>query len=168
MCGGIGAGGRQGRLQARTAPAATSPFTIVPAMASIGSSRLCAHAEKLCQYGHFTQLRRKVSTTTCAKSRPVVSRTSAALFQHCQVRLISLPSVNLAHENTIRIVPRSAPRAGLLGDRRSVERDAIEKTRRSIQLSCNFPISFRDFADITYTPRVTNVSLYRTIESRDR
>lgn len=84
MCGGIGAGGRQGRLQARTAPAATSPFTIVPAMASIGSSRLCAHAEKLCQYGHFTQLRRKVSTTTCAKSRPVVSRTSAALFQHCQ------------------------------------------------------------------------------------
>ncbi|XP_012216105.1 all trans-polyprenyl-diphosphate synthase PDSS1 [Linepithema humile] len=53
-------------------------------MACIGSSRLCAHVEKLCQYGHFTQLRRKVSTTTCAKSRPVDSRPSGALLKHCQ------------------------------------------------------------------------------------
>ncbi|KAH0952497.1 hypothetical protein HN011_001017 [Eciton burchellii] len=48
------------------------------------SSRLCAHVEKLCQFRHFTQLRRKVSTTTCVKSRPVVSRTNDALFQRCQ------------------------------------------------------------------------------------
>lgn len=86
--GGIGAGDQLGLLRQRR-----SPLTIVSTMASIGSGRLCAHAEKLCQYGHFTQLR-KVSTTTCAKSRPAVSRTSGALFQHCQVcfsRLRTLP-----------------------------------------------------------------------------
>ncbi|XP_011633789.1 decaprenyl-diphosphate synthase subunit 1 [Pogonomyrmex barbatus] len=53
-------------------------------MACIGSSRLCAHVERLCQFGHFAQLRRKVSTTTCVKSRPVNPRTSNALLPHCQ------------------------------------------------------------------------------------
>ncbi|KAG5325912.1 DPS1 synthase, partial [Acromyrmex heyeri] len=62
-----------------------SPLTIVLAMASIGSSRLCAHVERLCQFGHFAQLRRKVSTTTCVKSRSVLSsRTSGTLLQHYQ------------------------------------------------------------------------------------
>lgn len=83
-----------------------SALTIVSAMASIGSGRLCAHAEKLCQYGHFTQLRRKVSTT-CAKSRPAVSRTSGALFQHCQV-CFSL--VRKLCQDTLQIVPRSTPK----------------------------------------------------------
>lgn len=64
-------------------------------MACIGSSRLCAHVEKLCQFGHFTQLRRKVSTTTCAKSRPVLSRTSGALLQRCQVRKFTVNSYPL-------------------------------------------------------------------------
>lgn len=63
-----------------------SPFTIVFAMACIGSSRLCVRVERLCQFGHFAQLRRKVSTMTCVKSRPVISRTGDALLQHCQVR----------------------------------------------------------------------------------
>ncbi|XP_011694039.1 PREDICTED: decaprenyl-diphosphate synthase subunit 1 [Wasmannia auropunctata] len=54
-------------------------------MACIGSSRLCARVERLCQFGHFAQLRRKVSTTTCVKSRPVIpARTDGALLQHCQ------------------------------------------------------------------------------------
>ncbi|XP_018051649.1 PREDICTED: decaprenyl-diphosphate synthase subunit 1 [Atta colombica] len=54
-------------------------------MACIGSSRLCAHVERLCQFGHFAQLRRKVSTTTCVKSRSVLSsRTSGTLLQNCQ------------------------------------------------------------------------------------
>ncbi|KAG5317783.1 DPS1 synthase, partial [Pseudoatta argentina] len=54
-------------------------------MACIGSSRLCAHVERLCQFGHFAQLRRKVSTTTCVKSRSVLSsRTSGTLLQHYQ------------------------------------------------------------------------------------
>ncbi|XP_011159100.1 all trans-polyprenyl-diphosphate synthase PDSS1 [Solenopsis invicta] len=54
-------------------------------MACIGSSRLCAHVERLCQFGHFAQLRRKVSTTTCVKSRPpIISRTDGAQLLHCQ------------------------------------------------------------------------------------
>lgn len=62
----------------------TTLLTIVFAMACIGSSRLCARVEKLCQFGHFGQLRRKVSTT-CVKSRPGAARASNMLFQHCQV-----------------------------------------------------------------------------------
>lgn len=77
---------KEARTSDRAAQRAASPFTTVLAMACIGSSRLCAHVEKLCQYGHFTQLRRKVSTTTCAKSRSVDSRLSGALLKHCQVR----------------------------------------------------------------------------------
>lgn len=59
-------------------------LTTVFAMACIGSSRLCARAEKLCQFGHFAQLRRKVSTT-CVKSRPRIEHPTSALVQHCQV-----------------------------------------------------------------------------------
>ncbi|RLU21586.1 hypothetical protein DMN91_005959 [Ooceraea biroi] len=66
-------------------------------MACIGSGRLCAHVEKLCQFGHFTQLRRKVSTTTCVKSRPVISRTSGTLLQRCQNKTNTQDSrINLA------------------------------------------------------------------------
>ncbi|XP_066581663.1 all trans-polyprenyl-diphosphate synthase PDSS1 [Prorops nasuta] len=54
-------------------------------MACIGSSRLCARAEKLCQFGHFAQLRRKVSTT-CTKSRPEIPTSTSTLVQHCQKR----------------------------------------------------------------------------------
>ncbi|XP_071629765.1 all trans-polyprenyl-diphosphate synthase PDSS1 [Temnothorax longispinosus] len=54
-------------------------------MACIGSSRLCARVERLCQYGHFAQLRRRVSTTACVKSRPATTRaTGGALLQPCQ------------------------------------------------------------------------------------
>lgn len=63
-----------------------SPLTIVRAMACIGSSRLCARVERLCQFGHFAQLRRRVSTATCVKSRPAVTRAAGAFLQHCQVR----------------------------------------------------------------------------------
>ncbi|KAG5312130.1 DPS1 synthase, partial [Acromyrmex insinuator] len=70
-----------------------SPLTIVLAMACIGSSRLCAHVERLCQFGHFAQLRRKVSTTTCVKSRSVLSsRTSGTLLQHYQNKMNSRDS----------------------------------------------------------------------------
>ncbi|XP_014467722.1 PREDICTED: decaprenyl-diphosphate synthase subunit 1 [Dinoponera quadriceps] len=61
-----------------------SPLTTVLAMACIASGRLCARAEKLCQFGHFAQLRREVTTTTCAKSRLAVGRTCGALLQRCQ------------------------------------------------------------------------------------
>ncbi|XP_071866039.1 decaprenyl diphosphate synthase subunit 1 qless [Bombus fervidus] len=54
-------------------------------MACIGSSRLCARAEKLCQFRHLTQLRRKVSTT-CVKSRPRIENPTSTLVQHCQSR----------------------------------------------------------------------------------
>lgn len=63
----------------------TTRLTTVFAMACIGSSRLCARAEKLCQFGHFAQLRRKVSTT-CVKSRPRIDQQTSTLIQHCQVR----------------------------------------------------------------------------------
>ncbi|XP_036143306.1 decaprenyl-diphosphate synthase subunit 1 [Monomorium pharaonis] len=55
-------------------------------MACIGSSRLCARVERLCQFGHFAQLRRRVSTTACVKSRPVITRMTGdtSLLQHCQ------------------------------------------------------------------------------------
>lgn len=77
--------------EVRATRAVVSPLTIVPAMACIGSSRLCAHVERLCQFGHFAQLRRKVSTTTCVKSRPlIISRTDDAQLLHCQVRLFKL------------------------------------------------------------------------------
>ncbi|XP_043601902.1 all trans-polyprenyl-diphosphate synthase PDSS1 [Bombus pyrosoma] len=54
-------------------------------MACIGSSRLCARAEKLCQFRHLAQLRRKVSTT-CVKSRPRIEHPTSTLVQHCQSR----------------------------------------------------------------------------------
>ncbi|KAG7190890.1 hypothetical protein KM043_006951 [Ampulex compressa] len=54
-------------------------------MACIGSSRFCARAEKLCQFGHFAQFRRKVSTT-CVKSRPGIGQPTDILVQHCQSR----------------------------------------------------------------------------------
>ncbi|XP_032666618.1 decaprenyl-diphosphate synthase subunit 1 [Odontomachus brunneus] len=53
-------------------------------MACIASGRLCARAEKLCQFRHFAQLRREVTTSTCAKSQPAVSQTCGTLLQRCQ------------------------------------------------------------------------------------
>ncbi|XP_043482436.1 all trans-polyprenyl-diphosphate synthase PDSS1 [Leptopilina heterotoma] len=52
-------------------------------MACIGSTRFCARAEKLCQFGHFAQFRRKVSTA-CVKFRQVVEQPTSPLLQHCQ------------------------------------------------------------------------------------
>ena len=75
----------------RTLPAATeendlgTDLTRVCAMACTESSRLCARVERLCQFGHFVQLRRRVSTTACVKSRPATTRaTGCALLQPCQ------------------------------------------------------------------------------------
>ncbi|XP_012283253.1 decaprenyl-diphosphate synthase subunit 1 isoform X1 [Orussus abietinus] len=52
-------------------------------MACIGSGRLCARMEKLCQFGHFGQFRRKVSTSS-VKLRRDVQQPSAVFVQRCQ------------------------------------------------------------------------------------
>ncbi|XP_046410678.1 all trans-polyprenyl-diphosphate synthase PDSS1 isoform X1 [Neodiprion pinetum] len=52
-------------------------------MACIGSGRLCARVEKLCQFGHFTQVRRKVSTA-CVRFRQDIPQSGSTLVQHCQ------------------------------------------------------------------------------------
>lgn len=54
-------------------------------MACIGSSRFCARAEKLCQFKHFAQLRKKISTT-CVKSGTIIKHSTNNFVQHCQNR----------------------------------------------------------------------------------
>ncbi|XP_043496117.1 all trans-polyprenyl-diphosphate synthase PDSS1 [Polistes fuscatus] len=54
-------------------------------MACIGSSRLCARAEKLCQFGHLSQIRKKLSTTF-TKSRAEIERVLTSNVQQCQNR----------------------------------------------------------------------------------
>lgn len=53
-------------------------------MACIGSSRLCARAEKLCQFGHFSEIRKKLSTTF-VKSRVEIERAIIPTVKQCQV-----------------------------------------------------------------------------------
>ncbi|XP_015588460.1 decaprenyl-diphosphate synthase subunit 1 [Cephus cinctus] len=52
-------------------------------MACVGSSRLCARVEKLCQFGQFAQFRRKVSTT-CVKFRQEFQQPAKTVVQHCK------------------------------------------------------------------------------------
>ncbi|XP_047358718.1 all trans-polyprenyl-diphosphate synthase PDSS1 [Vespa velutina] len=54
-------------------------------MACIGSSRLCARAEKLCQFGHFSEIRKKLSTTF-TKSRVEIERAISPTEKQCQNR----------------------------------------------------------------------------------
>jgi len=121
-----------------------SPLTIVLAMACIGSSRLCARVERLCQFGHFAQLRRKVSTTTCVKSRPVISaRTAGALLQHCQVRCRgeALP----AFSTPPRLSPVSnCPAFPIPARSASPRRSTIRPVRRARENALSHSI-FRDF-----------------------
>lgn len=90
---------RWGLGNSKVSTSRVTRLTTVFAMACTGSSRLYARAEKLCQFGHFAQLRRKLSTT-CVKSRSSIEQPTSTFIQHCQVFSCSFAMSATVHEKS--------------------------------------------------------------------